>query len=286
VAVLVAVLGMACPVAADNNPRGIVFRAVGWYKGKAEISENTIRCEIPTTDSAIADGLFNLGMWNTFGVRTLAFPDINNPFGNPCGGWIQLQNNLLDQGIQVEQVKVVYKILGARRFRQFVPTLRRFPLACRHLRRQTFFAGLRLNPVNSNDPVSGSGAPNVGFLQILPLMSAEMVHCLRAEYVGRAASAFTSLSLVARATVIGTSDAGDTFRSNPIPYTVSLRHTCGNGRVDDGESCDPLAPNTCLGVCDSDGTCSQSANLSCTSDADCFGACMTPDHPSECTCVY
>lgn len=285
VAVLAAVLGTVCPVAADNNPNGIVFRAVGWYKGKAEISENTIRCEVPTTSSAISDAGFSLGLWNTFGATTLGFPDINNPFGNPCGVWLQLQNNLLDQGIQVEQVKLQFKVVGARRFRQFVPAVRGFPVACRQLRRQTLFLGIRLNPVNTDDPTSGSGAPNVAFAQMLPLLSPEMVHCLRAEYAGRASSAFTSLALVARATVTGISDTGDTFRSNTLSYTVTFRHTCGNGRVDDGEACDPLAPNTCGGVC-SNGLCSQSEGLACTVDADCFGACMPPDDPSECICVY
>jgi hypothetical protein len=287
VAVLVAVLGTAGPVAADNNPNGIVFRALGWYKGKAEISENTIRCEIPTTSSAIADAGFSLGLWNTFGATTLGFPDINNPFGNPCGGWLQLQNNLLDQGIQVEAVRFQYKVVRARRFRQLVPTARGFPIACRHLRRQTLFTGLRLNPVNTTEPVSGSGAPNVAFAQMLPVLSPEMVHCLRAEYAGRASSAFTSLMVVARATAIGRSDSGDVFRSNTVPYTVTLRHTCGNGRVDDGEVCDPLAPNSCIGLCNTaNGTCSQSESLSCTTDAECAGTCMPPDDPSECLCVY
>ena len=139
-------------------------------RGKAEISANTIRCEIPTNSSAIADSAFSMGLWNTMGVPTLQFPDPNNAFANPCGVWIQLQNNLIDQGIQIEKVKVTVKVAGARRFRQFVPTRKGVPIACRYLQKQTLFTGIRLNPVNSTQPVAGSGAPNVGFLQMLPLL--------------------------------------------------------------------------------------------------------------------
>jgi hypothetical protein len=284
--VVAAVLAVSSPVGANNNPNGLAFRAVGWYKGKAEISENTIRCEIPSTSTAIGDGAFSLGLWNTFGVDTLQFPDPNNAFANPCGVWIQLHNNLIDQGIQVLSVTVKVKVAGARRFRQFVPTRTAFPVACRYLKKQVLFTGIRLNPVNSTQPIAGTGAPNVGFIQMLPMLPPEMIHCLRTEYVGRASSAFTSLVLVARAVVKGISDSGDTFRSNAIPYTVTLRHSCGNGRVDDGEVCDPAAVgSTCVGVC-SNGTCSQSTAVSCTSDADCQGACVAADDPSECTCLY
>ena len=281
-----AVLAVSSPVGADNNPNGLAFRAVGWYKGKAEISANTIRCEIPTTSSAIADGSFNLGLWNSFGVGTLAFPDANNAFGNPCGAWIQLQNNLIDQGLQVEQVTVTVKIAGAKRYKQFVPLRKNFPAACSYLRKQVFFAGIRLNPANSTQSVSVSGAPNVGFLQMLPLLPPEMINCLRGEYIGRASGAFTSLLLVARAVVKGTSDAGDVFRSNSIPYSVTLRHTCGNGRVDDGEICDPEAVGTtCIGTC-SNGKCTQNEAVTCTTDQDCQGTCVAANDPSECTCLY
>jgi hypothetical protein len=286
VVLLAAVLAVSSPGSASNNPNGLAFRAVGWYKGKAEVSENTIRCEIPSVSTAIADGAFSLGLWNTFGIDTLQFPDPNNAFGNPCGGWIQLQNNLIDQGIQIERVVVKVKVAGARRFRQSVPTRNGFPIACRYLAKQTLYPGIRLNPVNSTQPVSGSGAPNSAFVQMLPLLSPEMIHCLRAEYIGRAAGSFTSLQLVARAVVTGTGDAGDTFRSNTVPYSVTLRHTCGNGRVDDGETCDPAAVGTtCSGIC-SNGTCTQNNAVSCSTDADCQGGCVAADDPTECTCLY
>jgi len=285
--VLAAVLVTVTSAVGDNNPNGTVFRAVGWFKGKSEISADQIKCEIPTTSSAIGEGSFALGLWNTFGRATIYYPDINNPFGNPCGAWIQLQNNLLDQGIQLDHIELRYKIHGALRLRGAVPTRKNFPRACAPFRHDTHFVGGRMEPVNSSSTTSDSGAPNVVFIEMLPLVSPELFDCLRAEYVGRAAGLFVSLPLVVRATAVGTSDTGDTFRSNTIAYTLNLRHSCGNGRVDDGEICDPTTPfNSCVDVCQS-GTCSQSG-LPCdpVSNPCPVGACTSQDIPAECVCVF
>jgi len=146
-ALLVALLG-AGVAHADNNPNGMVFRAVGWFSGKGQVTATSISCEVPTTTNAIGDGVFEFGLWNTYGVPTLFFPDRNNPFGNPCGVWLQLQNNLLDQAIQIDHIALRYKILGARRFRQFVPSRNAFPIACRYLRKDTLFVGAVVNPVD------------------------------------------------------------------------------------------------------------------------------------------
>ncbi len=245
---------------ADNNPNGTVFRAVGWFKGRESVSETTITCEIPTVSSAIHDGLFALGLWNTYGAETLFFPDRNNGLANPCGAYIQMHNNLIGQALQVDRVEVRYKIPGARRFRQFVPSRNQFPIACREFRRDTLFVGAVINPIDSTIDQSGSGSPNVAFVQMLPLVTPQMIHCLRAQYAPLPTTLFVSLPLVIRATVFATSDSGDVFRANTIGYALNLRHTCGNGRVDDGEQCDPAAVvNTCAGTCTA-GTCTQAVS--------------------------
>ena len=76
------VVGVAMPARGDNNPNGMAFRAVGWFKGKAEISAGDIKCEIPSVTSAIFEGAFAMGLWNTYGFQTLMFPDTSNPFAN------------------------------------------------------------------------------------------------------------------------------------------------------------------------------------------------------------
>src|SRR5437867_9132550 len=290
VAVLAALLA-AGGARADNNPNGMAFRAAGWFRGKSQTSTEGITCEIPTVASAIADGSFETGLWNTFGFQTLYFPDLNNPFGNPCGVWVQLQNNLLNQAIQVDHIDLHYKILGARRFRQFVPSRNGFPIACRQLRNDTLFIGAIINPINSTLDQSGAGRPNTTFVQMLPFVTPQMIGCLRGQYAPLSTDLFASLSLVIRATVFGQSDTGDMFRANPISYTLNLRHTCGNGRIDDGESCDASAPgNACAGTCSgtpsAPGKCSQNASVGCTSDADCRGFCLPPGSTAECTCLY
>jgi hypothetical protein len=275
----------AGPLHAGNNPNGIVFRAVGFAAGEAEISGGQIKCEIPDVESAIRDGAFSYGLWNTYGVESLFFPDANHPFANPCGGWLQLQSNLLDQSISIERVELRFAIPGAGRFRQFVPTRRRFPIACRDFRRATLFVGGVVNPVNSMNDNSSSGAPNVAFLQLLPMVTPQLLQCLRDQYAGLSTEMFVSLPLVIRARALGRADSGEKYTSNTARYTLTLRHTCGNGRVDDGELCDPNAPNTCVGSCQN-GFCSQAQALACLSDADCLGTCIAPDDPSECVCVY
>jgi hypothetical protein len=278
----------AQPVTADNNnPNGSVFRAVGFYKGKGEITAGEIKCDIPTVGSGIQDGAFSMGLWNTYGFQTLFFPDINQPFANPCGGWIQMQNNLLDQGLVVDRIEMQARIPGARSFRQFVVTRNGFPVACRDVRKATLFDGIRLNPVNSSQESSVSGAANVAFLQLLPMISPQLLSCLRGQYAGVPTTTFTSLPVVVRVSVVATSDSGTHYRSNTIQYTVNLRHTCGNGRVDDGEFCDPNTSfNSCAGFCGTDGKCSQDDRIPCVTDADCIGTCIAPDDPSECICLY
>jgi hypothetical protein len=282
--VLAIVLG-ARVAAADNNPNGQSFRAAGWFKGMAEITDTEIKCEIPTLSSAIADGLFAMGIWNTFGRPNLYFPDPNGPFSNPCGGWIQLQNNLIGQSILLDHVNLAFKIPHAGRFRQFVPVRNGFPVACKGLRRDQVFASTLLNPIDSTQDVSGSGAPNVAFVQILPMVSTEMFNCLRAQYAPLPTDLFSSLPLVIRATAVGISDSGDTFKSNSISYTLNLRHTCGNGRLDDLEMCDPTTPfNSCFEECLA-GACATTGRA-CTSSQDCPGTCLTGNSPSECSCIF
>jgi hypothetical protein len=177
------------------------------------------------------------------------------------------------------------RIPGAGRFRNDVPTRKGFPLACKQFSKVKFFAGARLDPVDSDTTSSNSGAPNVVFLQLVPMVSTQLVTCLRSQYTSLPTDTLASVPLVISAKATGRGDDGSILRTNTISYTLTLRHVCGNGRVDDGELCDPNAPNTCLlGPCQ-DGQCGDS-DFACFSDADCIGTCLAAGDPSECTCVY
>jgi len=286
-ALVAAVMLAAGSVHAGSNPNGIVFRAVGFAGGEAEISGGQIKCEIPDIQSAIREGNFSYGLWNTYGFESLFFPDTSNPFGNPCGGWIQLQSNLVDQGLQLEKVELRFAIAGAGRFRQFVPTRRRFPIACRDFRNYTLFAGATMNPVNSMTPNSSSGAPNVAFVQMLPMVSPQLLGCLRDQYAGLSTDLFVSLPLIVKAKAVARADSGEVYNSNTIRYTLTLRHTCGNGRIDDGEFCDPNSTiDACSGYCNA-GVCTLPLGRGCVTDAECSqGTCVAPDDPAECSCTY
>jgi len=289
-AAVVAIVLTAGAARAASNPNGSIFRATGWFKGKAQVSEGSVRCEIPTVTAAIPEGAFVLGLWNTYGEPLQYYPDINGGFANPCGVWMGFQNNLLDQAIIVDRVEVSYRIAGAKRFRQYVPTRNGWPIACRPYRRQTLYLGALLNPINSNQDTL-AGAPNVAFVEMLPLVNTQVINCLRSQYAPLPVDVFSSFPLVVQATGVGAADVGDIYRTNTIRYTLTMRHTCGNGRVDDGEFCDPLAPTTCLGFCiisagEPTGLCSHNELIECRSDGDCTGTCLDGNDPSECTCVY
>ena len=73
---------------ADNNPNGAAFRAVGWFRGNEEITADQIKCEVPTVSSAISDGLYGMGLWNTFGIPNYFCPSRRTatPYGpGPSG---------------------------------------------------------------------------------------------------------------------------------------------------------------------------------------------------------
>lgn len=291
-AVLATALGVGSAAAESSNPNGLVFRALGFYRGEQDISEESIRCEIPTVEGAIAEGTFTMGLWNTFGIPNFHFPDEGNPVANPCGVWIQLQNNLTTAGINLTKIKLKYRVAGARRVRQFVPTQNGWPVACRPFRKETLFLGGRMNPAASDEETSISGRPNATLIELFPLVSANQFVCLRGQYGGVPVDALPSIPLVITATAYGTADDGSTYKANPIDYTLNLRHSCGNGRLDDRELCDPLAPgNPCVGFCsilsgETFGFCSQDVSVLCQTDADCQGTCSGSNNPTECACIY
>jgi hypothetical protein len=257
---------------------GLSLRAAGFFEAEASSGGS---CTVPSIDSGVAvssdeDSLNNLYQYPL----------------SPCQGWMQLVNNMIQQGVSIDRVDLRLRIAGAGRFRQYVPTRKGFPTACLSLRKSTVFSGAYLFPYRSEDGVgnTGSGAQHFAFVNLFPMVNAQVMSCIKEQYAGLPPDAYVSLPLIIRAVASGITDSGSRLKTNPIQFTLTLSHLCGNGRVDriSGEQCDPNAPDTCaVGTCNTTNfTCSQDARVTCVTDADCAGTCIPAGDPMECSCVY
>ena len=195
---------------AVSNPRGMLFRAVGIYQGESEEG----KCKVPSATSGFADtsraicrdATEILSDTETFVYPTRMFPDLTI-YGNFCGGFLVLQNNMINQAVNVYKVVVRYKIPG-----------RGFPLLCRAQRRFKLFVGGRVPPVNSIYE-SPFGAVNVTLTQLLPIYSPEMLDCLRDPLRGNVSAPVT---VAARIRAQGYLDDGRHITSNKTYYTLTL----------------------------------------------------------------
>jgi len=281
-AALAAIMLVAGTHTARANDDGLVLRAVGFFDSTSSGAGSA--CQIPTIDNGVPVSSDTIGLWNTFGIKTVQYPE------DPCFGWMELQNSMTAQGVGIEKVDIRLRIAGAGRFRQFVPTRNGFPTACRSLRHSTVFSGAHLFPFGT-DPAygnTGSGVAHVAFVNLFPMVNSQVIHCLREQYASLPSDVFVSFPLIIRATATGRTDNGDHVKSNPIEFTLTLLHLCGNGRIEAGEACDPSAPNTCnIGPCNvSGGSCSGAPSVQCTTDADCAGTCLPQGDPLECSCLF
>lgn len=212
VVVCLLMLGAAV-VRADD---GLLLRAAGFVRGAAEVTPERIRCQTPDAASAIADGTFALGLLDTFGTPTRFFPDPQNPYANPCGGWLRVESALAVQGVQIDAVTLRYRLRGVRRLRPAVALRHGLPVACRRMRRAGVAVGLRLAP----DPLpEGEGGAPAGFLPVIPMVSPELIRCLQTAL---APARPASVALVITARVAGRADSGQRLTSNAAGYTLTL----------------------------------------------------------------
>jgi hypothetical protein len=261
---------------------GLSFRAVGFFEAEASTGGDT--CTIPTADDGVPVNSDQRGLWNTFGIPTISYPE------SICKGWLELQNVMTSQGVSVDRVQLSLRIAGANRFRQFVPTRNGFPTACRSLRKSTVFTGAHLFPFGTSPDFgnTGSGQAHLAFVNMLPMVDAQVIHCLREQYAALPSNVYVSFPLIITAVATGISDSGQRLKSNPVRFTLTLHHLCGNGRIDNLEACDPNAPSNCgVGPCDvENATCRGNEKVGCQTDADCGGHCMQQGDPMECNCAY
>jgi hypothetical protein len=261
---------------------GLSLRAVGLFE--AESSSGGSTCTVPSADEGILLNSDQIGLWTTDGAATRGYPL------SACGGWMELQNVMTAQGVSIDRVDIRLRIAGAGRFRQYVPTRNGFPTACLSLRKSTIFAGAHLFPLGT-DPTfgnTGSGEPHIAFVNLFPMVDAQVIGCLREQYAGLPANVYTSFPLIIRMIASGITDSGQQLKSNAIKFTLSLQHFCGNGRVDAAEQCDPNAPGQCdAAFCDpQERTCKGDSSIFCTTDADCQGRCLPEGDPNECSCLF
>jgi len=274
-AVVILVAGTARAFVPDD---GLSLRAVGFFE--AESSGGGGTCTIPSATSGIpvASDIISLS-------SSIVYPP------TICQGFVELQNTMTAQGVSIDRMEIRLRIAGANRFRQFVPTRKGFPTACRNLRNSTIFAGAHLFPVGTPPDFgnTGAGTPHLAFVQLLPMVDAQVLSCLREQYSGLPPNVYVSLPLVIRAVATGIADNGHTLKSNAIKFTLSLLHLCGNGRIDQGETCDPNGSDTCnVGPCDTTANICRDTDLTifCQTDADCAGRCLPEGDPNECSCLY
>src|SRR5258706_5423909 len=209
------VVAAAVPARADD---GMVLRAVGFFE--AEASGSSGSCAIPTAKDGVPVTSAVIGLTNTDGEPTVVYPF------SSCQGYVQLQNVMTSQGINVDSADIRLRIIEANRFRQFVPTRSGIPTACRNLRRSKLFTAAHLFPLGAPPDFgnTGSGVPHLAFIQLLPMVDAQVFGCLREQYSGLPPNVYASFPLVIRVTASGTTDSGQRVKSNAIQFTLTLLH--------------------------------------------------------------
>ncbi|MEW6272735.1 MAG: hypothetical protein AB1689_25950 [Thermodesulfobacteriota bacterium] len=198
-ALVSAVLVAGCGGSGNNNDQGIVFRAGGTFQAQASIQPDQITCTEPVTvDGAIADNAASISL-----STTRFFPDENDPFGDPCGGWLQLINNLSSQFINVTEVSLRYDIPGA----------------AIEVGPWSVSLGASIPPTSfQNDTPSGQA--NVVFVSLLGNIVPEPIIAQLNQNVNRLPSTpyVMNVFIVAR----GQSDQGTNYETNEIGYTINV----------------------------------------------------------------
>ena len=181
-----------------NNDQGIVFRAVSFVRGPESIDADQIRCTEPTTQNAIVDSSWVISL-----TQQSFYPNRNDPFGNPCGGYIALENNLATMAINVQEITVEYEIPGA----GITPP------------ENSISFGLRINPTTSLDE-SSSGQVNLVYSQLVGQMLPEQMITWLDQNQNVLPSTPYSMNAFFRAR--GQADNGTRYTTNEIGYQFTI----------------------------------------------------------------
>jgi len=176
-----------------NDDQGVVFLATGIFRGQESIEQGRVSCVVPSVSSSIIDASFNLNI-----AQVQEFPDRADALADPCGGFIGLQNNLISQGINVQEVSIRYEVPGAA---IAIPA-------------HSVSFGQRIGQP-SDDPAS-----NVIFAAMVGQIVPSTIIVFLNQNVNRlpATPYLMSVFLAAR----GQSDDGTTYETNEIGYQLTI----------------------------------------------------------------
>jgi hypothetical protein len=182
-----------------NNDQGIVFRATGIFRTLTSVTTGTITCTDPITNTqAITDTAGRISL-----STTEFYPNRNDPFGDPCGGYVGLQNNLSSQSINTQFVTIRYEVAGAG---IQVPDV-------------TVNIGLTVPPVSCKNCTS-SGLDGFIYLPLVQqLVPQEIITFLNLNQNLLPAPPYQMDVYVS---VSGQSDQGTNYDSNEIGYTITV----------------------------------------------------------------
>ena len=181
-----------------GNDQGIVFRALGFYSGPTSIDEQQITCTEPNVQTSLIDSSFvvDLDLVNFF-------PDRNNAFADPCGGYIGLENNLTSMAMNIQEVVVRYEIPGG----------------AVSLEPTSITLGTRIDSASS-ERETASGQANLVFIQLVGEMLSERVLVFLEQ--SRNLLPATPYALNAFFVAKGQSDNGTRYTSNEIGYQFEI----------------------------------------------------------------
>lgn len=182
-----------------NNDQGIVFRATGIFRTLTSVTTGIITCTDPITNTqAITDTAGTISL-----STTENYPNRTDPFADPCGGFVGLQNNLASQSINAQFVSIRYEVAGAA---IQVPEV-------------AVNIGLTVPPATCKNCTS-SGIDGLIYLPLVQqLVPTETIAFLNLNQNLLPAPPYQMDVFV---TVSGQSDQGTNYDSNEIGYTITV----------------------------------------------------------------
>jgi hypothetical protein len=181
-----------------GNDQGIVFRAVGTFRGLEQIDEGRITCTEPSVGNSIIDASFTLRI-----ATTLDFPNRNDPFADPCGGYLALENSLSTQSMNVQEILIRYEVPGAS-----IP-----------IPENPVSFGQRILPATS-DTETTSGQANLIFAELVGQIVPRTIIVFLNQNVDRLPETPYLMNVFMSAR--GQSDDGTQYQTNEIGYQLTI----------------------------------------------------------------